>query len=161
MRMGVIFKKKKDNIVCFCYFLNSCQIETRGLNEQVYTLLMVVDQNHHGDRRSSRPPRHSAKLFFFSFFFFPLSLLVLPQQQQQQQQRLLLRARMLNRRQKSEFFLSDSGLAAPWRGGLWERQGAEALMLCGRWHRSDALPPEPMALLKITAQRLAAVCVCV
>lgn len=90
-------------------------------------------------------------------FFFPLSLLVLPQQQQ----RHLLRARMLNRRQKSEFFLSDSGLAAPWRGGLWERQGAEALMLCGRWHRSDALPPEPMALLKITAPRLAAVCVCV
>lgn len=90
-------------------------------------------------------------------FFFPLSLLVLPQQQQ----RHLLRARMLNRRQKSEFFLSDSGLATPWRGGLWERQGAEALMLCGRWHRSDALPPEPMALLKITAPRLAAVCVCV
>lgn len=32
-------------------------------------------------------------------------------------------------------------------------------MLCGRWHRSDALPRGPMALLKITVPRLAAVCV--
>lgn len=42
--------------------------------------------------------------------------------------------------------------------GIVGRQGAEALMLCGRWHRSEALPPGLMALLKITTPRLAAVC---
>lgn len=42
---------------------------------------------------------------------------------------------------------------------LLMEKAAETMVLCGRWHHLDALPPGPMTLLKITTLHLAAECV--
>lgn len=118
---------------------------TSRLNEQLYTLLMLVDQNHHGDREAAGHSNMQPTAFC-------VTLPPLNTRQQRQRRRHLKcgsAARKVN-------FSCPTVDWLPVERGIVGRQGAEALMLCGRWHRLDALPPGPMALLKITAPRLAA-----
>lgn len=105
---------------------------------------MVVDQNHHGDQKSRGPLCHWANQ--------PLRHSFSPQQQHNcYELKWWSAARKVN-------FSCPTMDWLPVERGIVGRQGAEALMLCGRWHRWDALPPGLMALLKITTPRLAAVC---
>lgn len=98
---------------------------------------MVVDQNHHGDREAGDHCHTEPNA--------PLSGSI-PSHEPKRR-----------RVARKVIFSCPTVDWLPVERGIVGRQGAEALMLCGRWRRSDALPPGLMALLKIT--HLAAACV--
>lgn len=103
------------------------KMSSHRLNEQVYTLLMVVDQNHHGDHEAAG--HCDIQPTVFSVTLPPPTTAS------------LLRAQMVKRRQKSEFFLSDSGLAARGEGDCGK---------AGRWG-SDVV--WPLASFRCSAPR--------
>lgn len=104
------------------------RMSSHRLNEQVYTLLMVVDQNHHGDQKAAG--HRDIQPTGFPAPTQPL-----------QQEHPLLKTQLVKRRQKNEFFLSDSGLAARGEGD------------CGKAGRRGSDVVWPLASLRCSAPR--------
>lgn len=109
------------------------------------TLLVLVDQIHHGNQKAASHFDIQPDASFLSFLFSPSSSVSL---------KLLDGAAP----PEKSIFSCPTVDWLPAERGIVGRQGAESLMLCGRWHRLAALPSGPMALFKISAPRLAAVC---
>lgn len=102
------------------------------LNEQLYTLLMVVDQNHHGDRKAAGHVDIQANCFLCHSFPSPqLSVSFHPPKHSNGGKRC----------QKSTFFLSDSGLAARGEGD------------CGKAGRRGSDVVWPLASFRFSAPR--------
>lgn len=95
----------------FFFWKEVLEMSSPRLNEQLYTLLMVVDQNHHGDRKAAGHVDIQANCFLCHSFPSPqLSVSFHPPKHSNGRKR----------RQKSTFFPVRQWIGCPWRGGLWE-----------------------------------------
>lgn len=120
----------------FFFWKEVLEMSSPRLNEQLYTLLMVVDQNHHGNRKAAGHVDIQANCFLCHSFPSPqLSVSFHPPKHSNGRKR----------RQKSKFFPVRQWIGCPWRGGLWEGRAPRLWccvavgifqMLCpqDRWH---------------------------